>query len=114
MSKLFCYVASACVLLVAGMVLADTLTLSDGSTLEGRVVPQGDKYWIKLTTGESKMIPKSQITNWTKSAAPAPAPTPAAGGGSTAGSSAKPAAPAAGSPTDNTAPGKAINLSFSE
>ena len=55
------------VLLFASAAIADTLVLTDGTTLEGRVVPQGEKYWIKLATGESKMIAKSQVKAWNKS-----------------------------------------------
>jgi S1-C subfamily serine protease len=60
---------------------ADTLVLKDGTQLQGKVVPQADKYWIKTDTGESKMIPKAEVSEWKRGAAgsatPA-APTPAA------------------------------------
>jgi len=59
----------AAIALLAGMVCADTLVLNDGTKLEGRVVPQGEKYWIKLASGESKIIYKSQVKSWEKSAA---------------------------------------------
>jgi S1-C subfamily serine protease len=98
------FVAAAVILMLAGIVRADTLTLTDGTTLEGRVVPQGDKLWIKLTTGESRILPKSQVTNWLKSAAPV-SPTapksPIAGAG-------------AGAGPDSAATTKgAVNLTFS-
>ncbi len=47
-------------------VLADTLTLKDGTVLEGKVIPQADSYWIKLASGETKTIPKSLVANLTK------------------------------------------------
>ncbi|HEX8522416.1 MAG TPA: trypsin-like peptidase domain-containing protein [Tepidisphaeraceae bacterium] len=88
-------VATAIVLFLSGLVWADTLTLSDGSTLEGKVLQQGDKYWIKLSSGESRTVAKSQVTSWNKGDAAAAAP---AGGtktttidvGSSAGAAAKP------------------------
>ncbi len=72
--KRITFFAFAVLLLVSGLILADTLTLTDGTTLDGTVVPQGDKYWIKLSAGGSKMIPKSSVTSWVKSAPTAAAP----------------------------------------
>jgi len=37
-------------------VLADTLKLNDGTKIDGHVIPQGDKYWVKLADGTSKTI----------------------------------------------------------
>ncbi len=68
-------------LFLAGLALGDVITLNDGTRLEGRVVPQGEKYWIKLTSGETKIVLKSDVASITKgaaSAAPTVAPTPAA------------------------------------
>src|SRR5438552_11031031 len=76
--------AGMCVALCTIVVLADTLKLKDGSKLEGRVIPQGDKYWIKTADGQTRTIPKDQVLSYEKSApgapiAPAaPAPKPAA------------------------------------
>src|SRR5689334_14270329 len=68
-------------LFFASVALGDVVTLNDGTKLEGRVVPQGEKYWIKLTSGETKIVLKSDVASITKgaaSAAPTVAPTPAA------------------------------------
>jgi hypothetical protein len=52
---------------------ADTLKLKDGSTVEGRVIPQGTSYWVKLADGTTKLIPKDQVVSITKGDTPAPA-----------------------------------------
>jgi S1-C subfamily serine protease len=52
-------------LLAATSARADTLQLKDGTTLEGKVIPQGDRYWIKPSDGESRMIAKADVTQWT-------------------------------------------------
>ncbi|HYO07687.1 MAG TPA: trypsin-like peptidase domain-containing protein [Tepidisphaeraceae bacterium] len=101
----------------------DTLTLKDGTVLEGRVVPQGDRYWIKLATGETKIVPKAQVASYAKGnpaspvapaspAAPAPA-TPAAPAAPTvvapaAGDAAKPQAAASGATASD------ANLNFAQ
>jgi S1-C subfamily serine protease len=75
------WIASVVVLVLAGLVLADTLTLTDGTVLEGKVAQQGEKYWIKLNSGESRTIPKTSVTEWKKggaAAAGAPAKAPVA------------------------------------
>jgi tetratricopeptide (TPR) repeat protein len=64
-------------LMLSAAVFADTLTLTDGSTLEGKVVPQGEKYWIKDAAGQSRFIPKSQVKSWTKGSATAAPARPA-------------------------------------
>lgn len=61
------------ILLLTCIVQGDVLTLNDGTTIEGRVIPQGDRYWVKPTGGESKFIPKSQVKQWTQSTVPTPA-----------------------------------------
>lgn len=55
-------------------VYADTLKLKNGTVLEGTVIPQGANYWIRLVSGESKSVKKSDVVEWVK-------------GGSTAGTS---------------------------
>ncbi len=66
MKKLSIVVRTA-ILLGATFVAADTLTLNDGTTLEGSVVSQGDRYWIKITsTGESRFIPKAEVKSWSR------------------------------------------------
>ena len=61
-------------LIIAAATLADSLIMKDGTTLEGRVAEQGDRYWIKLTDGTSKFIPKSQVQTWNKANAAAATP----------------------------------------
>ena len=61
--------------------LADTLKLKDGTVLEGKVIPFGDSYRIKLASGETRTVAKSQVKEYivgdAKPAAPAaPAPKP--------------------------------------
>ena len=67
--------------------LADTLKLKDGTVLEGKVVEQPDRYWIKLTDGSSKTVLKKDVASFTKGDAKPVTPEagktpPAAGGGS--------------------------------
>jgi hypothetical protein len=45
--------------------LADTLKLRDGTVLEGRIQEVGDKYWIKLTSGGTRLINKSDVVSKT-------------------------------------------------
>src|SRR5437762_8607648 len=92
--------AAFCVCLFTLVSLADTLKLKDGSTIEGRVIQQGDRYWVKLADGSTKYIAKDQVLTWTKSSAPgaaagSPGATipPAAAGAATKASAAAPAAP---------------------
>src|SRR5262245_10405414 len=83
--------------------LADTLKLKDGTVLEGKVQEVGDKYWIKLANGQTRMVNKSEVVSKTigdvKPATPVPAPTeaPKPGAGT-------PAAPPAGGTVAGTSP----------
>ncbi|HEY7119865.1 MAG TPA: trypsin-like peptidase domain-containing protein [Tepidisphaeraceae bacterium] len=57
------------VLILAGAALmarADHVTLKDGTTIDGIVIPQGDKYWIKTPDGATQTIPKSSVESVTK------------------------------------------------
>jgi hypothetical protein len=45
-------------------VLGDTLKLKDGTSLTGRVIDQGDKYWLKDADGESHFVDKTTVANW--------------------------------------------------
>ena len=58
------WVALFCLCLCTMAVLADQLKLKDGTVLEGKVIPQGDKYWIKLSTGETKIVNKSDVASF--------------------------------------------------
>lgn len=46
--------------------LADTLTLKDGTVLEGTVLRQGKNYWIKTPDGQSRLIPEGQVLSHTR------------------------------------------------
>jgi S1-C subfamily serine protease len=71
-------------LICALCVVADTLRLKDGTVLEGKVIEQGDRYWIKLATGESKLIPKRDVQSFERGdARPGAANPPAVPGGKT-------------------------------
>jgi S1-C subfamily serine protease len=84
------------VLLLLCLVLSargDTLKLKDGKTLEGRVIPQGEKYWIKTTMGETKIVNKSEVVSFTRGGVkPATPATPTGAPGAPT----EPAASAAG------------------
>ena len=44
----------------------DTLTLNDGTTIDGKVMKQGQQYWIKTADGESKLIPVTEVKSLRK------------------------------------------------
>ena len=76
--RILTLIATAILLLWAGLLKADTLTLNDGSTVEGTVVDQGNKYWVKTRDGKTRTIAKTSVKNWTKGSAAAPVATEAA------------------------------------
>src|SRR5947208_2620279 len=78
-----------CVGLIVSVAPGDTLTMKDGSKVEGRVIPQGDRYWVKLPDGSTKYIDKSQVASLTKGDSPVAPTAP------TAGATTKPSAPGA-------------------
>src|ERR1039458_9152205 len=70
--------AALCLIVATLTVLGDTVHLNDGTTIQGRVIDQGDKYWIKDANGETHLVDKSSVKSWTKesdSSAAIPAPT---------------------------------------
>src|SRR5258706_6373756 len=67
---------------------ADQLILNDGTVVEGTILSQGEKYWVKGADGKSKLIPKSDVKKYV-TGTPAPAAT-----GTPATPSAAPPAPA--------------------
>jgi S1-C subfamily serine protease len=75
--------------LSVAVVRADRITLNNGTVLEGKTIPQGDGYWIKLADGSTQIVPKSDIKTIQRGAA---APSDSA--------SPSPSSPAP-SPTDN-------------
>ncbi|MFI5381182.1 MAG: trypsin-like peptidase domain-containing protein [Tepidisphaerales bacterium] len=64
--------------LLYGVASADTLTLQDGTVLEGTVIKQAGGYWVKTADGMSRTIPEENV----KSHKVGKVATPAAGGGS--------------------------------
>jgi S1-C subfamily serine protease len=56
-------VALFCLTVCTVCVLADTLRLKDGTVLEGKVIEQPDRYWIKLADGTSKTVLKKDVLN---------------------------------------------------
>src|SRR4051794_36281169 len=73
-----------CLAVCTVCVLADTLHLKDGTTLEGKIIEQPDRYWVKLADGSgTKTVLKKDVASIEKGdAKPKPAapatPTPAA------------------------------------
>ena len=47
-------------------VRADQLILNDGTVLEGTILSQGEKYWVKSAEGSSQVIPKSDVKKYVK------------------------------------------------
>src|SRR5690349_12406681 len=54
-------IALFCLAVCTVCVLADTLRLKDGSVLEGKVIEQPDRYWIKLADGTTKTVLKKDV-----------------------------------------------------
>ncbi|MBC8108442.1 MAG: trypsin-like peptidase domain-containing protein [Anaerolineae bacterium] len=86
------WIAMFC-LLICTVGLADTLKLKDGTVLEGKIQEAGDKYWIKLTNGETRIVSKADVAQRivgdakpsapaapVKPGAAAPPPSPVASG----------------------------------
>ena len=86
-------VALFCLTVCTVCVLADTLRLKDGTVLEGKVIEQPDRYWIKLTDGTSKTVLKKDVASLERGDA-----KPAVPGGATppANPTKSPATPAGG------------------
>jgi S1-C subfamily serine protease len=53
-------------LLVGGRLRGDTLTLNDGTALEGKVIKQGTQYWVKTEDGETHLIPIDKVKSLKK------------------------------------------------
>src|SRR5687768_1505493 len=69
------------VLGLCAIALADKITLKDGTVLDGVAIKQGDKYWIKTTDGNTRLIPQTDVKSITKGDG-APPVTPAGTPGS--------------------------------
>jgi S1-C subfamily serine protease len=67
------FLAILCIAICAISVRGDTMHLTDGTTIVGRVIDQGDKYWIKDTNGETHLIDKASVVSWTRGSDAAPA-----------------------------------------
>src|SRR5260221_7804424 len=44
-------------ILPAANLRADQLLMNDGTVLEGTILSQGDKYWVKGADGKSQIVP---------------------------------------------------------
>src|SRR5439155_7819938 len=91
LSSVLCLV----ILSLAAATLADTLVMKDGTRIDGRVVEQTDKYWVKSDSGPAKIVPKTDVAEWKGGSSATPAAPALAS--PTAGASAVPAAPAGAS-----------------
>jgi S1-C subfamily serine protease len=60
---------------------ADQLIMNDGTVLEGTVLTQGDKYWVKGADGKSQIVAAKDVKKYVKGSG---AVTPAAGATGTA------------------------------
>jgi Flp pilus assembly protein TadD len=84
MSRRIALVFALTLSFTAAVVLADKITLKDGTMIEGVAIKQGEKYWVKTPDGNTRMIPLADVTSITKgdgapsSVSPQPA-TPSAG-----------------------------------
>jgi len=47
--------------LIASLALGETLTLKDGTVLEGTVIKKGDVYWVKTRDGKTQEIPVADV-----------------------------------------------------
>ena len=47
-------------------VRADTLQLKDGTSLAGRVMDEGQSYWVKGADGQTHTVPKDSVQQWVK------------------------------------------------
>jgi S1-C subfamily serine protease len=54
-------VVAAALLLATFAAHAERLNLKDGTTVDGVVFDQGDKYWVKTPDGGTRTIPKSDV-----------------------------------------------------
>jgi S1-C subfamily serine protease len=79
--------ALAVVLVVAFAIVlrGETITLKDGTVLQGVVIPRGDDYWVKTSDGQTRLIPGDQVDH-----IGGPAPTPPVANGTGASPSASP------------------------
>ena len=67
--------ALLCIVICAFTVLGDTVHLKDGTSIEGRVIDQGDKYWIKDSSGQSHTVDKTSVKSLSKGSDPTPSAT---------------------------------------
>ncbi len=78
---------------------ADTVTLKDGTKVEGVVIKQGDNYWVKTADGESRQIPGDKVASIAKGSTAKPVDTE------------KPTTPANTTPSVTPAP---VEVSFAQ
>jgi S1-C subfamily serine protease len=70
--------AAALLFMLPALVLADKLTLNDGTVIDGTVIPQGERYWVKTADGQSRYVAKTDVKSLVKGSG---APTPSSGSG---------------------------------
>ena len=52
------------ILLAVSAARAATLTLNDGTVLEGTIIKTADGYWVKLSDGSSKIVAKEDVKSY--------------------------------------------------
>src|SRR5271154_1216759 len=57
---------------------AATLTLNDGTVLEGTIIKTSDGYWVKLSDGSSKIVAKEDVQSYSGDADSSASPGSAA------------------------------------
>lgn len=71
------WLSTAVVLIVAGAVRADKVTLIDGTVLEGKTIRESDGFWFKGADGQTRHLDGTEVASVEKSAPPGiPAPGP--------------------------------------
>jgi len=63
MIRIAWFFAFLCFAVAATQSLADTMTLKDGTVLHGRVINNGNSYWVKFDDGTSKTVPADNVAN---------------------------------------------------
>ena len=56
-----CVLATMCLLMACAIVLADTVVLKDGTSVEGTVMKFGNTYRVKTADGQTKIIPEADV-----------------------------------------------------
>ena len=60
-------IVSICLVLILGLAaFGDRLTLKDGKVLEGTVIKQGDRYWVKTSDGSTQYVSIDDVSKLEK------------------------------------------------